>query len=565
VAVSLAAVLAPALIPIPAPDGRRIDVAIVQGNDVEHPPPDPVLLDRMVARRHATLHRTLAADPPDLAVWPENALDEDPTRLTEFRRLVTGAIRAVGVPTLVGAIVDGPNGTAYNEDLLYDGRGRVVDRYVKVHLVPFGEYVPWRRYLDWISALQQIPHDLTPGSGLNLLHLGNLSFATVICFENSFPSLDRRIVAKGAGFLVVSTNNASYERSAASRQHLIMSRFRAVENGRWVVHAAVSGISAFIDPRGGLHQTTGLFERTIDRFVIRASDARTIYSRFGDYLPWASLAAAGLLILAPRGGRRRLAEPLGADPRALVVLPTYNERDTVGAVLERVLSATPLAHVLVVDDGSPDGTAEVVREVAGREPRVRLLERPGKGGLAGAYLTGFRRALEEGYDLVVEMDADLSHQPEELPRLLEGATRYDLTIGSRYVPGGSVTNWGLIRRLLSRGGNGYTRWVLDLPVADATSGYRVFRRGLLSFLVDQGIRSEGYGFQIELAYRAWRGGYAVGEVPITFRERELGRSKISRRIVFEALALVAVWGLRDRLRLPLGRRRSPERGVPDPR
>jgi apolipoprotein N-acyltransferase len=560
VSVALAAMFLPALIPIPAPDGQRVDVAIVQGNDVEHPPGDASLVDRIVARHHARLHRTLATDPPDLAVWPENALDQDPTRVLEFRRVVTSAIRAVGVPTLVGAIVDGPHGTAFNEDLLYDGRGRVVDRYVKVHLVPFGEYVPWRRYLDWISALQQVPNDLSPGHELNVLHLGELTFATVICFENSFPSLDRRIIAKGAGFLVVSTNNASYQRSAASRQHLIMSRFRAVENGRWVVHAAVSGISAFIDPHGGLHQTTGLFEGTVDRFVIRASDRRTLYNRFGDYVPWASLAAAGLLILAPRRRERRSAAPLAPNPRVLVVLPTYNERDTVGAVLQRLLAAVERADVLVVDDGSPDGTGEIVRSVAGRESRVRLLERPGKGGLAGAYLTGFRMALDEGYDLVVEMDADLSHQPEELPRLLQGAQRFDLTIGSRYVPGGSVTNWGLMRRMLSRGGNRYTRWVLDLPVADATSGFRVFRRGLLAFLVEQGIRSEGYGFQIELAYRAWRSGFAVGEVPITFRERELGRSKISRRIVAEALFLVAVWGFRDRLHVPVGGRGRPPAG-----
>jgi hypothetical protein len=155
-------------------------------------------------------------------------------------------------------------------------------------------------------------------------------------------------------------------------------------------------------------------------------------------------------------------------------------------------------------------------------------------------------ALDEGYDVVVEMDADLSHRPEELPTLLEGAAGHDLVIGSRYVPGGSVTNWGRFRLWLSRGGNAYTRAMLGLPIRDATSGFRAYRRALLEELLDSGIHSDGYGFQIELAYRAWQRGALVVEVPITFREREHGHSKISRRIVFEALGLVAVWGIRDR-------------------
>jgi dolichol-phosphate mannosyltransferase len=250
-------------------------------------------------------------------------------------------------------------------------------------------------------------------------------------------------------------------------------------------------------------------------------------------------------------------------PRTLVILPTYNERATIGDVLERTLRSAPHVNLLVVDDGSPDGTANVVDEVARRDARVRLLQRGAKGGLASAYLAGFRSALDDGCDLIGEMDADLSHQPEELPRLLEGARRHDLTVGSRYVPGGSVTNWGLTRRILSRGGNLYARWALGFPVADATSGYRVFRRGLLATLVEQGVRSEGYGFQIELAYRAWAGGYAVGEVPITFRERQHGHSKISRRIVFEALASVAVWAVRDRI-LPVRAQASGRRPLEGP-
>ncbi|HEY7282653.1 MAG TPA: apolipoprotein N-acyltransferase [Actinomycetota bacterium] len=562
-------VLVPGSIPVPSPNGPRLDVAIVQGNDIEHRLADPLEEDVVIARNHARLERALAPEPPDLTVWPEDSIDVDPTRVPQFGALVTGSIRAVGRPALVGAITGTSVGAQYNEGLLYDGDGRLVDRYRKVHLVPFGEYAPWRSVLGWISALRQIPRDLTPGRRLHTLvcprsdgscgRMAGLTFADVICFENTFPSLDRRLVADGAQVLVVSTNNASYGRTAASRQHLIMSRLRAVENGRWVVHAAISGISAFVDPHGRVHQATGLFELATDRMTVQASTAKTLYTRYGDWFPWACAATVLILIAVPRRRRRPPPPPpLPANARALVVLPTYNERATIRQVIERTLEATarpgpsgaplPPVDVIVVDDGSPDGTADVVRELAGTDGRVRLLERNRKEGLAAAYAAGFRVALEERYDVVVEMDADLSHQPEELPRLLEGILGHDLAIGSRYVPGGSVTNWGRTRRWLSRGGNAYTRAMLGIPIRDATSGYRAFRRELLEDLLRSGIHSDGYGFQIELAYRAWQRGALVGEVPITFREREHGHSKISRRIVVEALGLVMVWGVRDRLR-----------------
>jgi dolichol-phosphate mannosyltransferase len=230
-----------------------------------------------------------------------------------------------------------------------------------------------------------------------------------------------------------------------------------------------------------------------------------------------------------------------------VIVPTYNERDTIEWVLEQTTRLPVSVDVLVVDDSSPDGTAQLARAFATEHSGVDVVVRETKSGLASAYLEGFGLALERGYDLVVEMDCDLSHDPEELPRLLEGARSHDLTVGSRYVPGGSVTNWSSIRRALSKGGNFYTRLMLGLPTHDATSGYRVYRRDVLRALVADPIRSDGYGFQIELVDRAWRMGYDVGEVPITFREREHGVSKISRRIVLEALWLVTVWGVQTRL------------------
>jgi dolichol-phosphate mannosyltransferase len=168
-------------------------------------------------------------------------------------------------------------------------------------------------------------------------------------------------------------------------------------------------------------------------------------------------------------------------------------------------------------------------------------------GLASAYQVGFRRAVEEGYDLVVEMDSDLSHRPDELPRLLAAARDHDVVVGSRYVPGGSVTDWSRGRVALSRAGNAYARFCLGIPVRDATSGFRVYRREAIERITARPVTSDGYGFQIELVHRAWQDGLSVGEAPITFRERAHGRSKISRRIVAEALWRVTVWGVRARL------------------
>ena len=417
--------------------------------------------------------------------------------------------------------------------------------------MPFGEYVPFRRELGWISATDQVPVDRTPGTEVSLISIPGLPpIGTPICYENSFPSIDREMTRQGAGFLVVVINNASYDRTAASEQHLQMSRLRAVENGRWVVHAAVSGISAFIDERGDVVDSRGLFEPATMRAMVRASDRRTLFTRLGDWVPWGSMILVVGLIALPRSRRRQRREPgpLPARPRTLVILPTYNERATIGEVLEGLTATGTGLDILVVDDGSPDGTGEIVRERSEADPHIRLVERPRKSGLASAYAVGFGRAIAEGYDLAVEMDSDLSHRPEELPRLLEAAERHHLVIGSRYVPGGSVTNWSRARVALSKAGNLYARFCLGFDLHDATSGFRVYRREALEEITATPVTSDGYGFQIELVYRAWNLGLSVGEAPISFREREHGQSKISRRIVVEALWLVTLWGLRARFR-----------------
>jgi dolichol-phosphate mannosyltransferase len=244
--------------------------------------------------------------------------------------------------------------------------------------------------------------------------------------------------------------------------------------------------------------------------------------------------------------------------RVLVIVPTYNEAGNLEPILGRLAAAVPTAHALVVDDGSPDGTGELAEKLAARDPRVHVLRRTAKTGLGRAYVDGFRWALDRGYDVVVEMDADGSHAPEQLPRILEALESADLVLGSRYVAGGEVADWPLHRLLLSRAGNRYTRWALRLPLEDATGGYRAARAELIDRLPFEDVSSQGYCFQVDWAWRAVRAGARVVEVPITFTERTVGRSKMSSSIVREALVRVTVWGLQDRLadRLP-GRVRRP--------
>lgn len=230
----------------------------------------------------------------------------------------------------------------------------------------------------------------------------------------------------------------------------------------------------------------------------------------------------------------------------LVVIPTYNERDTLGGVIERLTETLPRVHVLVVDDGSPDGTGELADELAAADERVHVLHRTEKAGLGAAYIAGFRWGLARQYATLVEMDADGSHAPEDLPRILAALERADLVLGSRYVPGGKVMNWPKRRQLLSRGGNLYSRIALGVSINDITAGFRAYRASVLEKLPLDDIASHGYCFQIDLAWRTVRSGFTVAEVPITFTERELGVSKMNGDIVREAVLQVGRWGLERR-------------------
>jgi GT2 family glycosyltransferase len=248
----------------------------------------------------------------------------------------------------------------------------------------------------------------------------------------------------------------------------------------------------------------------------------------------------------------------------LVCIPTYDERENLPGTLSRLRAAVPEADVLVIDDASPDGTGDIADRMAADDPAVHVLHRAGKAGLGAAYVAGFAWGLERGYDVLVEMDADGSHTPEELPRLLAALHGADVVLGSRWMPGGEVRNWPRSRLALSRGGNVYVRTALGMPLTDATGGFRAYRASVLRGLALETVASQGYCFQVDVVWQAWRRGCRVVEVPITFVERERGQSKMSRDIVAEALWRVTWWGIRSRRsRVPLPARTDSSSSQPD--
>ena len=241
----------------------------------------------------------------------------------------------------------------------------------------------------------------------------------------------------------------------------------------------------------------------------------------------------------------------------IVVIPTYNEAENIRLILDRLRAAQPAFDALVVDDGSPDGTGQIAEEYAARDAAVCVLHRTTKEGLGAAYLEGFAWALSHGYDVIGEMDADGSHQPEQLHRLLDALAGADLVIGSRYVPGGSVVNWPLRRKWLSKGGNTYIRALLGVKIRDVTAGYRLFHRDTLLAIDLPSVESTGYVFQADLAYRTLQAGLTVREVPIEFIERERGKSKMSADVATESLRLITEWGVAQRrARRKAGARRN---------
>jgi dolichol-phosphate mannosyltransferase len=237
--------------------------------------------------------------------------------------------------------------------------------------------------------------------------------------------------------------------------------------------------------------------------------------------------------------------------RSLIIIPTYNEYENVRPLIEQIFSFAPETDLLIVDDNSPDGTGELADELAADNPQVIVMHRPGKLGLGTAYIAGFKYAVEHGYDVAFEMDADFSHDPRYLPDFLQAIQQADLVIGSRYISGGGTPNWSLLRRFISGGGNTFARFMLRLPIHDCTAGFRCYRRQVLTSIDLDTIESQGYAFQVELAYRVYKRHFKIVETPIIFQDRRVGKSKMSRKIFIEGFT----WVVRARLGL-LGRKAS---------
>ena len=543
---ALALLLVGLLLPTPTA-GPTARVALVQG-DVPRLGLDAYAQRAAVLRAHVAATHRLAADvragrvrAPELVLWPENGSDLDPYTDPAAYALIDGAVRDVGVPTLVGAVINGPGDRVRNVGIVWDPRAGPGQQYVKQHLVPFGEYMPLRSTLRRISSkVDLVPRDFAPGDRPGALQVGPVRVADVICFEVADDGLVRDAVRTGGRLLVVQTNNATFGRSAESAQQLAMARLRAVEHDRSTLVVATSGISAVIRPDGRVAQRSQIFTATTLVADVALRGDVTPATRAGCA---ARAAARGV----GRGrGRRRRGPPGGSMTgldRVLVVMPTYDERDNLPLTAARLHASCPQVQLLVVDDDSPDGTGRVADELAAHEPWVQVLHRTTKAGLGAAYIAGFGWAREHDVDVVVEMDADGSHAPEQLPRLLAALEHADVVLGSRWVPGGRVVDWPRSRVLLSRGGNAWTRLMLGLPLADATGGFRAYRREVLDALPLDRVASQGYCFQVDLVWRAWRAGARVVEVPIIFVERQRGHSKMSRQIVVEALWRVTWWGL----------------------
>ncbi len=230
--------------------------------------------------------------------------------------------------------------------------------------------------------------------------------------------------------------------------------------------------------------------------------------------------------------------------KILIIIPTYNELQNIGRLIPEVLSKNENINILIVDDNSPDGTGNYIEELSRSNNRIKLIRRERKMGLGTAYLTGFKYAIENKYDFIFEMDADFSHDPKEIPNFLASTNKYDLVLGSRYIRGVNVINWPMQRLLLSYFANMYTRIITGLPIKDATGGFKCFKREVLEAIDLNNVKSNGYAFQIEMSFKAWKKGFKVGEIPIIFMDREMGTSKMSKKIVREAITMV--WKLRLR-------------------
>ncbi|MEX5713666.1 apolipoprotein N-acyltransferase [Parafrankia sp. FMc6] len=572
---ALTLTLAGLAVPLPTTAQHgTLNVAAVQGNVPEAGGLGALGEAFQVTDNHVTGTENLAAavraghtPQPDLVLWPENSSDIDPLTNPTAHAALTHAATVAGAPLLVGAVLDGPGPRhVRNAGLIWTTDGPTGAMYVKRHPVPFAEYLPGRALLEKLISrfADEMPNDFLAGTSTGALPVAGTVIGDVICFEVAYDGLVRDNVNHGAELLVIQTNNASFGRKGESQQQLAMSRLRAVEHGRATIQVSTSGQSALITPDGTILTQTGLYEAGVLSAQLPLRTTHTLATRLG-IVPEAVLTALGALaMIAGLTHPRRTRHHPGGTPaagtdqkrrgveatRVVVCVPTYNERENLPDTTRRLRQANPAVHLLVIDDASPDGTGKIADELADDDDHIHVLHRPGKSGLGSAYIAGFTWALQHGYDIIVEMDADGSHQPEQLPRLLDALTDADLAIGSRWVPGGTVHNWPRSRLVLSRGANAYVRAALGVPLHDATAGFRAYRADVLRARDLDQVASQGYCFQVDLAWRAWQAGFRVVEVPIDFVERERGASKMSRAIVAEGFWRVGWWALTSLRRGP---------------
>ncbi|CUU56379.1 apolipoprotein N-acyltransferase [Parafrankia irregularis] len=571
--------LAGLAVPLPtAAQHGTLQVAAIQGDVPEAGGYHALGRAMQVTTNHVQGTENLAAavragttPQPDLVLWPENSSDLDPLTDPDAATALTHAATVARAPLLVGAVLDGPGDRhVRNAGLIWTTAGPTGDMYVKRHPVPFAEYLPGRALLEKLITrfADEMPNDFLAGTSHGALPVAGTTIGDVICFEVAYDGLVRDNVNRGAELLVIQTNNASFGRKGESEQQLAMSRLRAVEHGRATVQVSTSGQSAIIAPDGTILSQTGLYEPGVLTAQLPLRTTHTLATRLGIVPEMALTALAVIAMLGALLRSRRTTPhdhdttPTGTDQkrrgveatRVVVCVPTYNERDNLPDTARRLRTANPAVDLLVIDDASPDGTGDIADELAAADSHIHVLHRAGKSGLGSAYIAGFTWALQHGYDIIVEMDADGSHQPEQLPRLLDALTGADLAIGSRWIPGGTVHNWPRSRLVLSRGANAYVRAALGVPLRDATAGFRAYRADVLRARDLTLVASQGYCFQVDLAWRAWQSGFRVIEVPIDFVERERGASKMNRSIVAEGFWRVGWWALSSRRRGPAATR-----------
>ncbi len=490
-----------------AADEPSVNVAAVQGNvpqlGLDFNAQRRAVLDNHVREtlRLSEDVRAGRAPQPLFVIWPENSSDIDPLANQDAADQIAVAVEAIKAPILVGGVLAAPgytrdNPVSTNSVIVWNPETGPGDRHDKQIVQPFGEYLPWRSFFKHFSSYADRAGYFVPGSGTGVVEAAGVPIGVSTCWEVIFDRSPRESVLNGAQVLTVPSNNATFNESM-SVQQLAFGRLRAVEHNRFVIVAGTTGISAVIAPDGRVLARTGFFEPAYLDMPIRLKTQLTPATQWGPLVQGLLVAVGiGALIAAmlhngrfvrrrrpvtdasvrdtpsDEDGTERGTHMSGPGPaerpsqRTLVIIPTYNERENLPLIVGRVHNALPEVHILVVDDGSPDGTGELADELALADPdRVHVMHRVSKDGLGAAYLAGFAWGLSREYSVLVEMDADGSHAPEELHRLLDAVDGgADLAIGSRYVPGGAIRNWPRRRFALSKTANTYARVLLGVDV-----------------------------------------------------------------------------------------------------